>query len=228
MTKFNMKDYENYMEEEKRQDRFQEELEDKRMEEFYDADENWRDWQREQEEKRRLEEFNRYPEPDVYLDEDDFFEDCYDDSEESYDDDFCYMFPNCNMCSFYPCHNFLGIQSSSEDAIDIYAERAGRKSVVRNRHLNKVKVRKSKAQKVLNVAKREMRKCSKLIRKLNREYDTLFNKLFSDNCSNPQDIAKQMYAIETQIKHIESSEFYFKSILEMSEYKQALSAPKAV
>ena len=66
------------------------------------------------------------------------------------------------------------------------------------------------------------------IRKLNREYNTLFNKLFSDNCSNPQDIAKQMYAIETQIKHIESSEFYFKSILEMSEYKQALSAPKAV
>lgn len=45
MAKFNMKDSENFMKEEARQDRLQEALEDKCEKEAYDADANWYDWQ---------------------------------------------------------------------------------------------------------------------------------------------------------------------------------------
>lgn len=88
MAKFNMKDYEMAMLEEERQDRLQEELENRREKESWEAEANWWDYQRKQEEERLREEFNRYPEYDGYFDEDDFDDDdCYPEGE--YD-------PDCN------------------------------------------------------------------------------------------------------------------------------------
>lgn len=49
MAKFNMKDYENYMKEEERQNRLQEELECQQHEDDSDSDAIWRDYQRKQE-----------------------------------------------------------------------------------------------------------------------------------------------------------------------------------
>lgn len=90
MAKLTMKDYENFLEEEARQDRLQEDLEYKRYEESYESEENWRDYQRKQEEERRWEAFNRHPEYDGYFDERDFFDDW--EPEGEYDPD-CYSNP---------------------------------------------------------------------------------------------------------------------------------------
>lgn len=82
MAKLTMKDYENFLEEEARQDRLQEELESKRYKESYESEENWRDYQRKQEEDKLAE--MMYKDDDCYLYWDD---DCYPDGE--YDPD-CY------------------------------------------------------------------------------------------------------------------------------------------
>lgn len=150
MAKFNMKEYENFMEEEARQDRLQEELEDKRMEEAHDAEENWQDYQREQEEERRCEEFNNYPE----YDEDDFDDD---DSENSYGIDslsfeelVAIFFEDVielrkteerkkadKMNELY----FIRCEQLNAD-LDTVCECITRKATARNRHLNEVKAKK--------------------------------------------------------------------------------------
>lgn len=255
MSKFNMKDYEDFMKEEERQNRLQRDLEYKRYEESYESEENWRDYQRKQEEERQWEAFNSYPEYDGYFDEDDFRDNDSDDGDyglkEAYDpfgdlldanvsdldDDSCegcYMYPRCDMCSCYPCHYFFEMQILAEginNLKDIEAERGERKSVAINRQLNKAKARKSKAQNATYVAQREFRKCSRRICKLDREYFKLSNKLYSDNYftySKSQSITKQLNIILDQLHYLHDEAVYFKGILEMSEYKQALSAPKAV
>lgn len=91
MAKFNMKDYEDYIKEEEKQARLQEDLEDQRMEEAWEAEANWRDWQRKQEYiKFRLlydeyenpyyeDPFDGLPELDDYEDDDCYYPDCEDD-----------------------------------------------------------------------------------------------------------------------------------------------------
>lgn len=221
MAKFNMKDYENFMKEEARQDRLQNELEDRNREEAYDAVEDWHDWQREQEEERRRKEFNSYPEYDGYFDEDDFDDDCdyddgqYDDLDDSFSED------TVLKCRIVKKSNKTNQQE----------DRICRKAVARNRHLNKAKERYARVQYVTYVAKREMRKCYKLIRKLDREYLNLSTKLFSDTYlpySKSQGIIKQLNIILDQLNHLQDEAVYFEGILEMSEYKQALSTPRAV
>lgn len=86
-----MKDYEDYIKEEEKQARLQEELEDQRKEEAWEAEANWRDWQRKQEyikfgllydeyENPYYEDpFDGWPELDDYEDDDCYYPDCEDD-----------------------------------------------------------------------------------------------------------------------------------------------------
>lgn len=71
MAKFSMKDYENFMEEEKRQEQLQWEVECRREFETSGSERDWYDYLAKQEEIRRYDEFNSYPEYDGYFDEDD-------------------------------------------------------------------------------------------------------------------------------------------------------------
>lgn len=71
MAKFNMKDYEMAMLEEERQDRLQEELENRREKESWEAEANWRDYQRNQEEDKLAEM--------MYEDDDCYYPECEED-----------------------------------------------------------------------------------------------------------------------------------------------------
>lgn len=77
MAKFDMKDYENFMKEEERQNRLQEELEIKHIEEDREADAIWRDWQAEQEAQKYEDQY--YQDDDCYCPEceDDYYDPSY-------------------------------------------------------------------------------------------------------------------------------------------------------
>lgn len=264
MARLTMKDYENFLEEEARQDRLQEELEYKRHEEAYEAEENWRDYQREQEEERRREEFNRYPEYDGYFDERDFLDDwepegeydpdCYSnpypDDDDPYDDGRRYDY-DCDdddwddydpddddsddddLNELYQHHYFeyLEIMNSELEGMSATTERISRKAVARNRHLSKVKAKKSKAQKANYVAKREMRICCKLYRNLDKAYWQLANKAYSNGYlpySMCQNMERRVNATLDQMSDIVLKAHYFECLLGAPMYKQALSAPKAM
>lgn len=159
MAKFNMKDYENFMKEETRQDRLQNELEYKNIEEARNADENWQDWQR-QHKKERLDEM-------MYEYDDCYYPECeddwdYDDMEAAYDpygdlldDDVpdewngCYYHSAEELYDMYAnaCEEFFGSDPDVYDDLDdlIASEnikfevnpeklRISRKAVSRNRH----------------------------------------------------------------------------------------------
>lgn len=245
MAKLTMKDYENFLEEEARQDRLQRDLEYQRYEESYDSEENWRDYKRRQEEERRCEEFNRYSEYDGYFDERDFFDDwepegeydpdCY--SNPYPDDDgfreFCSSAPEMEDHDLYALIDELSKSIFLEGYDGAYAtsERLAKKSVARNRHLSKVKAEKSKAQKANYVAKREMRKCCKLYRNLDKAYWQLANKAYSDGYlpySMCQNMERRVNANLDQMSDIVLKAHYFECILGAPMYKQALSAPKAM
>lgn len=238
MAKLTMKDYENFLEEEARQDRLQRDLEYQRYEESYDSEENWRDYQRKQEEERRCEAYNRHSECDGYFDPDDF-----DDSEDDdYDDDecdddgfreFCPSVPEMEDHDLYALIDELSKSIFLEGYDGAYAtsERLAKKSVARNRHLSKVKAEKSKAQKANYVAKREMRKCCKLYRNLDKAYWQLANKAYSDGYlpySMCQNMERRVNANLDQMSDIVLKAHYFECILGAPMYKQALSAPKAM
>lgn len=234
MGRLTMKDYENFLEEEARQDRLQEELEYKRYEESYESEENWRDYQRKQEEERRWEAFNSYPEYDGYFDNDNFADDLRDDD---CDDDgfreFCSSAPEMEDHDLYPLIDELSKSIFLEGYDGAYAtsERLAKKSVARNRHLSKVKAKKSKAQKAKYVAKREMRKCCKLYRNLDKAYWQLANKAYSDGYlpySMCQNMERRVNATLDQMSDIVLKAHYFECILGAPMYKQALSAPKAM
>lgn len=165
MGRLTMKDYENFLEEEARQDRLQRDLEYKRYEEAYEAEENWQDYQRKQEEERRWEAFNSCPEYDRYFDKRDFYDDDRE-PEGEYDPD-CYSnpYPDDDDCDDDDCVDDLYNCYSEFDTEDIVMEchiakksdernqqedRICRKAVARNRHLNEVKA-KRRAQQSANI-----------------------------------------------------------------------------
>lgn len=152
MAKFTMKDYENYMKEEERQARLQEELEIEASESATNWQEDFQKWQEKQEEEKRLEEMRRNSDSDWDYDWDYDYDDDYycDDDDEEYDVDACYLYPRCDSCSCYPCQYFLEMQSLDEDINDVEFERIGRKSASRNRHLNNIKAKK-RAQKAAEI-----------------------------------------------------------------------------
>lgn len=157
MAKFNMKDYEDYMKEEERQDRLQEELEYQQHEDDSDADAIWRDYQRKQE-RQAFEDYEDddcyYPECDDYWDYDDM-EAAYDPYGDLLDDDVpdewdgCYRPTAEDLYDMYAnaCEELLGGDPDVEDDLDdlIASEnikfevnpeklRISRKAVSRNRH----------------------------------------------------------------------------------------------
>lgn len=156
-----MKDYENYMKEEEKQARLQEELEIESIESARNWQEDFQEWQRKQEEEKRLEEMMRNSDWDYDWDydwDDDYYCDSDDDydldvDDEEYDIDSCYLYPRCDICSCYPCQYFLEMQSLDEDINDVEFERIERKSASRNRHLNNIKAKK-RAQKAAEILKK--------------------------------------------------------------------------
>ena len=145
MAKFNMKDYEDYLEEEKRQDRLQEDLEDKRMEEAHDAEENWQDYQRAQEEERRLDEMmEEYPDYDWDDWDDDDLEDYadlldVDDLDDDEDDgDYPVYIPEL-VTEDIVLEQHIVKKSLERNQQE---DRICRKSVARNRYLNEIKAQK--------------------------------------------------------------------------------------
>ncbi len=76
MAKLSMKNYEDFLQEEARQDRLQKELESKREFESLDSEEYWWDYQRKQEEDKRIDCYDDY---DYDYFEDDYYEDDEDD-----------------------------------------------------------------------------------------------------------------------------------------------------
>lgn len=192
MAKLSMKDYENFLKEEARQDRLQEELEDRRKEESWEAEENWQDYQRSQEEERRRNEFNSYSEYYEYFDEDDF------DDEEEVD-----------LESIDPFEGdlFYGMQEVEEDTVDEkristesiarnpQEDRICRKAVARNRHLNKVKAKNSASRTSQFIAERKLREALKKEKKL---ADAFFS-----NRSNVSDdkVFKQFLALTISINY---------------------------
>lgn len=150
MAKFNMKEYENFMEEEARQDRLQEELESKRQFETLGSEYDWHDYLEKQEEERRREEFNHYPEYDGYFDKDDFEdddcnEDGYDpdDMETAYDpygdllfvpDEYDGYSDEDDSDDDYFIDDLLYLDDSDLEGMSATTERISRKAVARNRH----------------------------------------------------------------------------------------------
>lgn len=247
MAKFNMKEYENFMEEEARQDRLQEELESKREFETLGSEYDWHDYLEKQEEERRREEFNHYPEYDGYFDKDDFEddncnEDGYDpdDMETAYDpygdllfvpDEYDGYSDEDDSDDDYFIDDLLDLDDSDLEGMSATTERISRKAVARNRHLSKVKAKKSKVQKANYVAKREIRKCCKLYRNLDKAYCQLANKAYSNGFlpySMCQNLKRRMNSNLDQMSDIILKVHYFKCILGAPMYKQALSAPKAM
>lgn len=240
MAKFSMKDYEDFMEEEKRQDQLQEDLEDKNTAEYWDTYENWQDWQEEQ----REEEYRQKQEDCDFESDWDYdplydyywwdYDDCDDDDcddDDCDDDDLADDLYN-SYSKFYTEDIVSEWRiANKSDERNQQEDRICRKAVARNRYLSKAKARNAKAQNAIYVAEREFRKCSRQIRKLDREYLKLSNQLYSDiyfTYSKSQSITKKLNIILDQLHSLHDKAVYFKGILEMSEYKQALSAPKAM
>lgn len=153
MAKFNMKDYEDFMEEEKRQDQLQEKLDYRNREGAYDAEENWRDWQREQREEEYRQkqedcdfEYDWDYDPlddddcdDDDCDDDDLADDLYNSYSEFYTED---------IVSEWRIANKSDERNQQEDRIC-------RKAVARNRH---------------HAAEKAKRKAKKSARNLERRY----------------------------------------------------------
>lgn len=138
MAKFNMKDYEDFMEEEARQDRLQEDLEDKNTAEYWDTYENWQDWQEEQ----REEEY-RQKQEDCDFESDWDYDPLYDYYWWDYDDcdddgfrEFCSSDPEMEDHDLYALIDELSKSIFLEGYDGAYAtsERLAKKSVARNRH----------------------------------------------------------------------------------------------
>lgn len=148
-----MKEYENFMEEEARQDRLQEELEDKRMEEAYDAEENWQDYQREQEKERwRDEMMKENPDYDYHDYYDANLGDSWDDDRDFYEDNLDDEDGDCYIHEFVTEDIVLGqriIKKSAER--NQQEERIYRKAIARNQHhaAEKAKRRAKESAKIL-------------------------------------------------------------------------------
>lgn len=257
MAKFSMKDYEDFMEEEKRQDQLQEELEDKRRDEDMKSDGSWYDyqvWLREQQQEKlyRLQEEERRREYYEYFDERDFDDgdpycmadlldtdvpddDC--DHDDDCDDDDCddddLADDLYNSYSEFDTEDIVLEQriAKKSNEMNQQEDRICRKAVARNRHLNKVKAKKSRAQKANYVAKREMRKCCKVYRNLDKAYLKLANKADSYEYlpySMYQNMERRVNATLDQMSDIVLKAHYFECLLGAPMYKQALSAPKAM
>lgn len=155
MAKFNMKDYEDYMKEEERQNRLQEALESQRKEETSEADEFWRDYQREQEEEIRREEdadSNYYDYLDPWACWWDYGYDL-DDMDTAYDpyDDLLFVDDPDEYDGYFDeddsdendlIDDLLDLDGSELEGMSATIERISRKAVARNRHLNEIKAKK--------------------------------------------------------------------------------------
>lgn len=233
MAKFSMKDYEDFMEEKKRQDQLQEELEDKRRDEDMKSDGSWYDyqvWLREQQQEKlyRLQEEERRREYYEYFDERDFDDGDDDDCDDDDLADDLY-----NSYSEFDTEDIVLEQriAKKSNEMNQQEDRICRKAVARNRHLNKVKAKKSRAQKANYVAKREMRKCCKVYRNLDKAYLKLANKADSYEYlpySMYQNMERRVNATLDQMSDIVLKAHYFECLLGAPMYKQALSAPKAM
>lgn len=153
MAKLSMKDYANFLEEEERQDRLQEELEYKRFEEDLEAAANWRDYQEDQKAKKYEEQYYKdygyhYPEYEDDYDPYDLLDaevPCQTDSflaaEDLYDmyayacgEDDCYCEPE--DIDFLEEQIISGTQQVEEDTVD--EKRICKKSVVRNQQEERI------------------------------------------------------------------------------------------
>lgn len=167
-----MKNYEDFMKEEERQDRLQENLEDKRKEEAAEADINWYRWQAEQRAKEYEEQCyeDDYFYDDFYpfLDDDSYPEgeydpDCYSNpypDDDDCDDDgfreFCSSAPEMEDHDLYPLIDELSKSIFLEGYDGAYAtsERLAKKSVARNRHHAAEKAKKRAQQSATILASR--------------------------------------------------------------------------
>lgn len=255
MAKFGMKDYEDFLKEEERQDRLQEKLEDKRYEEACEAEANWYAWQREQEEERLREEFNRYSEYDCWVDdyypEGEYDPDCYSDpypDDDEQDDYYCMAdlldafvpereddssydnFPDEDMYDVSEeddsgCHPDSEIDELFEEEKTPEELRIIQKSIARNRHLYKLRTAKSAKKTAEFITAREIREDGKKASKLQKRLSNLVKKFFA-NPSDTSSIEKEIDKTFKELEKISLRMEFRKKVIDRQNKKDLIATSK--
>lgn len=242
---FSMKDYENFLKEEERQDRLQAKFEDKLELESYGSEDDWQAWQEKQKAEadwKAWQESHRACEADIetleslrkfdYEDDDCYSPECEDDCEDDdssledlYDmyseptEDSCYPDPEAE--DLYGDELFFDEHSLKEKTPEEL--RIIKKSIARNRHLRKLRAARA-AKKISEFTTsrgiREMREDVKKSSKLEKKLSQLENELFS-NPSNMSSIKKEITKTFKELDEVYRRIDLQKKVLEKQNKKRA-------